>query len=83
MKSCGTASQEVDPDAYSKPMRDRVDAVLKHICNLMDQTANSASDAQGMCTNTHTHTHTHTIKVKMFNISPFVGFKSYMLHTLN
>ena len=38
----------MDPDAYSKPMRERVDAVLKHISTLMDKaTANSATDAQG------------------------------------
>jgi hypothetical protein len=38
----------VDPNAYSKPMRERVDAVLKNIADLMDKVlSNSATDAQG------------------------------------
>ena len=37
LKSCGTSSQAVDPDAYSKSMRERVDAVLKTIAGLMDK----------------------------------------------
>ena len=48
LKSCGTSTQSVDPDAYSKPMRARVDDVLKTISNLMDKTdAKTSTDAQG------------------------------------
>ena len=54
MKSCGTTSQSVDPDAYSKPMRQSVDTVLKNIADLMDKDlSNSATDAQGEALNVY------------------------------
>ena len=48
LKSCGTSDQPVDPDGYSKPMRERVDSVLSKISDLMDKASTrSATDAQG------------------------------------
>ena len=39
----------MDPDAYSKPMRQRVDEVLKTIANMMDKAPGKTStDAQGI-----------------------------------
>ena len=48
LKSCGTSDQLVDPDAYSKPMRQKVDGVLNKIADLMEKASTrTTTDAQG------------------------------------
>ena len=50
LKSCSNEKQSVDPNQYSKPMKQRVDEELKKITKLLDKTSlniKSATEAQG------------------------------------
>ena len=50
LKSCGNEKQSVDPNEYSKPMKQRVDEELKVIAKLLEGASidiKSATEAQG------------------------------------
>ena len=50
LKSCGNERQQVNPDEYCKPMKQRVDEELKKITKMMDGSSlgiKSATEAQG------------------------------------